>query len=74
MVKVGTDWSIINRFPDNFGDLAGKTFEQAFSDHPVFVDFTLNDMKNTTGLWLSWQRFCKERNKLDAEECPRTID
>jgi len=52
-----------NKFPDDFGELAGLTFEQAYEIKKQFVDFTLNEMQNPTGLWKAWHDFCSQKIK-----------
>ena len=53
----------INKFPDDFGELASLTFEEAFESKKEFVDFTLNEMQNPSGLWKHWHDFCTRKIK-----------
>ena len=52
-------------FPKNFFDIGEKTFEYVFQHKPDYVQFTINDMKKCTGLFLEWQNYCKEKVKLN---------
>ena len=48
-------------FPENFMCIGNKTFEWVFVNRPAWVEFTLDEMIQPTGLLLKWQRFCKEK-------------
>jgi len=53
----------VTKFPDDFGELASLTFEEAFESKKEFVDFTLNEMQNPSGLWKHWHDFCTRKIK-----------
>ena len=55
------------QFPKNFFDIGEKTFEYVFQHKPDYVQFTINEMKKCTGLFLEWQNYCKEKVKLNNE-------
>ncbi len=55
-------------FPENFMCIGCKTFEWVFMNRPEFVDFTVNEMDEPTGLFLKWQKYCKERLKVSNEK------
>ena len=46
-------------FPKNFFDIGEMTFEEVFKNKPDYVQFTINEMKNCTGLFLEWQEYCR---------------
>ena len=53
------------KFPDGFCDIGGKTFEWVHENRPEFVEHTLTEMKNATGLFREWQIFCEERQSCE---------
>ena len=48
-------------WPDNFMDIGLKSFRWVYANRPEFVDFSMNDMEEPTGLFLTWQNYCKAR-------------
>ena len=54
-------------FPANFMCIGLKSFKWVFLNRKEFVDFTLNEMENPTGLFLQWKRYCKEQIKFENE-------
>ena len=48
-------------FPEKFMCIGGKSFEWVFKNRPEFVEFTLTEMLQPTGLFLEWKEFCKAR-------------
>ena len=48
-------------WPEDFMDISEKTFLWVFENKKEFVDFTLNDMTNVTGLFKKWQKYCKKK-------------
>ena len=55
-------------FPENFMCIGCKTFEWVYVHRPEFVEFTVNEMNKPTGLFLKWQKYCKERLKVSNEK------
>ena len=53
------------RFPTGYMDIGNKSFEWVFENKKEFVDFTLNDMCNPTGLFKQWQDYCRKISKKD---------
>ena len=51
------------RWPDGFMDIGGLTFAEAYKKKPEFVDFTVTDMKEPTGMFREWKTYCVGRNK-----------
>ena len=47
------------QFPKNFFDIGEKSFEYVFQHKPDYVQFTIDEMKKCTGLFLEWQNYCK---------------
>ena len=62
------DWTKAIAFPNDFGDLAGLTFETVFEFKKEFVDFTLNEMETPTKLWLAWKIFCQKKTEDEPGE------
>ena len=46
-------------FPTDFMCIGDRSFEWVYQNRPEFVEFTLTEMSNPTGLFLEWQEFCK---------------
>ena len=40
------------------------TFENVYKTKPIFVDFTIDEMRNTSGFFLLWQNYCKSKRGL----------
>ena len=53
------------RFPPNFMNIGGKSFGWVYENKKEFVDFTLNDMRGCTGLFLQWKDYCCKLHKLE---------
>ena len=50
-------------FPDNFFDIGGKRFDWVLIHKPIFVKFTIHEMKRCSGFFLTWQNYCRSKNK-----------
>jgi len=50
-------------FPVGFHDIGGKSFEWVFHNKQEFVDFTMTEMSECTGIYKVWQDYCKGYNK-----------
>ena len=55
------------KFPKNFCNIGGKSFEWVFENKEEFVKHTLDDMQKPTGLFREWYNYCKERMKKSRE-------
>lgn len=53
------------RFPKGFMNIGEKSFEWVYLNKKEFVDFTLHDMCNPTGLFRDWKYYCEKINKQD---------
>ena len=51
-------------FPKGFMNVGEQTFAHVFQAKPIFVDFTIHDMKRTTGFFLLWQNYCRSKRGL----------
>ena len=63
------------RWPKGFQDIGGLTFQQTWDQRPEWVDFTLTEMKDPSGMFKEWKSFCVEKKKQDdrnAKERRRT--
>jgi len=49
-------------FPDWFPDVGGKTFEWVKDNRKEFVNFVLNDMTKTSGLFAAFQTYLQNTN------------
>ena len=56
------------RFPEGFMCIGGMTFAWVFDNRKEFVEFTLEKMTKTSGLFLEWQNYCREQVKGNATE------
>ena len=56
------------RWPEGFCDIGGRTFEWVFKNRNEFVDFTVSEMKQATGLFRKWQNYCVNKQIEDGEE------
>ena len=54
------------RWPEGFSNIGGMTFQQTFEQRPEWVDFTLTEMKNPSGMFADWKDFCVQKKKQDA--------
>jgi len=52
-------------FPVNFLCIGERTFRWVYEHRKEFVDFTVNEMNEPTGLFQKWQSYCREQNKLE---------
>ena len=58
------------RWPEGFMDIGGKSFDWVFQNRKEWVEFTLNEMKKPSGLFLEWKSYCVE--KVKEERCQST--
>ena len=54
------------KFPVDFYDIGLRTFGWVYENKPEFVNFTLNKMSQTTGLYKVWQNYCINKQRIDA--------
>ena len=54
-------------FPKGFCDIGLISFKDLYDRKKEFVDFTLKDMENPSGLFLKWKQFCLEKVKNNAK-------
>ena len=54
------------KFPENFFDIGGKTFEWVFAHKKDWVSFTLTDMEKTSGFFKVWQDYVKRKTTSAA--------
>ena len=54
-------------FPQNFYDIGQKTFLWVWQNRKEFVDFTLKDMKEATGLFKKWVDYCCLKSKQETD-------
>ena len=52
-------------FPKHFFNVSERSFEWVYENKPDYVDFTLNEMKNTSGFFKEWQSYCKRKVKAN---------
>ena len=54
-------------WPNDFMDksLQGKSFAWTWINKKEWVDFTLTDMKEPSGIFEVWQKYCLSKNKHD---------
>jgi len=50
-------------WPTGFMDVGGKSFRWVYTNKPVFVDFTLTEMKNATKWFARWKAYCCNKTK-----------
>ena len=55
-------------WPTDFLDVGGKPFSWVYQHRKEFVDFTLKEMDNPTGLFRKWKTYCKNRKKQSNKE------
>ena len=55
-------------WPEGFMCIGGKTFQWVYSNRQEFVDFTLHEMDNPSGLFKKWKQYVysKINNKQDV--------
>ena len=51
-------------FPKGFMNVGLQSFAHVFKTKQTFVDFTIYDMKRTTGFFLLWQNYCRSKRGL----------
>ena len=54
-------------FPKDFFDIGEKSFEWVYENKAEFVEHTLKDMRNATGIFQEWQQYCKMRVSESVE-------
>ena len=54
------------KFPQDFFNIGGKTFEWVFQHKKDWVSFTLQDMEKTSGFFKIWQNYVKRKSKAVA--------
>ena len=52
----------LTRFPDNFPDIGGQSFQYVFKNKSDWVDFTVKGMQNATGFFAVWKSYCLRKN------------
>ena len=45
-----------------------KTFEWVYKNRKEFVDFTLMEMENPSGLFKKWQLYCQHQKKMEDKK------
>ena len=55
------------KFPKDFCDISDRSFGWVYINKQDFVDHTLNEMQNPTGLFKKWFDYCKARVKKTTE-------
>ena len=50
----------------DMGQLSGKTFEEVFSTNKNFVEFTLNNMSQGTGIFKFWLEYINLKKSKHA--------
>ena len=56
------------RFPDGFGDLGGKTFQEVFDTHPKWIECVRATWtENCTGLFLEFYNYVHATLKIPHE-------
>ena len=55
-------------WPKGFCDIGGKSFDWTYENKPEFVEHTLHEMRNATGLFKEWQMYCTERSSCEMQE------
>ena len=51
------------RWPVGFADISNQTFAWVAENRPEWVEFTLNEMDNPSGLFLHWKNYLVKRKK-----------
>ena len=51
------------KFEDGFMCIGGRSFAWVYENRKEFVEFTLEKMKKTTGLFREWKTYCINRRK-----------
>ena len=64
---------IDERWPENFGQVGGMTFQEAFEKEKKLVAVTLNGMSAATGIFKLWFDFCHKKAK-EHEQAPTIGD
>ena len=55
------------KFPKDFCDISERSFGWVYVNKQNFVEHTLNEMQNPTGLFKKWYDYCKARVKKTTE-------
>ena len=63
-----------SRFPVGFQCISDKSFEWVYNNRKEFVDFTINEMQNATGLFSDFREYCNLKNKEDGSSCTRNSE
>ena len=50
----------------NMGAVSGKTFDEVFATNKEFVDFTVHNMSQGTGIFKFWIAFVKAKQSQHA--------
>ena len=50
-------------FAEKMGDLSNLTFKQVFENNKPFVEFSLKNMSEGTGIFKYWLEYVKLKNK-----------
>ena len=58
------------KFPAGFHDIGGQPFEWVYREKKEFVDFTLTEMRECSGIYKVWQDYCKGRVKNELRHRP----
>ena len=54
------------RWPEGFCNIGGMTFQQTWDARKEWVEFTLTEMKEPSGMFKEWKDFCIEKKKQNA--------
>ena len=57
-------------FPAKFFNIGERSFEWVWANKKEFVEFTVNKMSQTTGLFKEWQTYCLNRQRDGTEKEP----
>ena len=52
------------QFPEGFFDIGGKNFLWVFQNKPEYVDFTIHEMKDPSGLHKLWKNYCIRKKNI----------
>ena len=55
------------KWPPGFADIGGKTFEWVREHKPDWVDFTINEMNDPSGLFKKWKTYLINRQHADKK-------
>ena len=54
-------------WPEGFCGIGGRTFLWVFNNKKDWVEFTLDKMKDPTGLFLEWKNYCTQKLKEEIK-------